>query len=240
MKQPKARTPGSSNDVKRSTWAGALAVVIVAALLAACSVIPPQSVSDPLGLDSEQLALQFVGPAAATAEVGPQAVTGAIATSFEFEDWDVDIPVTPGTLTNDVSIKSASLSPVTEAEAPAEITLSDPVLTLRVWQGAATWDDADAGDRVEYVLESASSITLVRGTCVITGSRCPYAYQGGDAAFGSIKLSGTPLQNLFNIATSEPTPNSGSVSLTVQGEPDSLAGKTLTITLSAAEGTVGF
>lgn len=239
MRQPKAHTPGASKDARRSTWAGALAVVVVAALLAACSVIPPQSVTDPLGLDSELLALQFVGPTAA-AQVGPQAVTGAIATSFEFEDWDADIPVTPGTLTNDVSIKAASLSPVTEAEAPAEITLSDPVLTLRVWQGAATWDDADAGDRVEYVLESASSITLVRGTCVITGSRCPYAYQGGDAAFGSIKLSGTPLQNLFNIATSEPTPNSGSVSLTVQGEPDSLAGKTLTITLSAAEGTMGF
>lgn len=233
---------GSTAPTGLPTWTRAVVAVLAAGLLAACAVVPPQQVTDPLGLDSQQLALQFVAPTnlPAAAGVGAQAVAGDISTTFEFDDWDVDIPISPGTLTNDVSIKGASLAPVTEAEAPEQITLSDPVLTLQVWQGAATYGEAAADDKAQYVLEGASSITLTRGSCVIAGERCPYTYSGSDPAFGTIKLSGTPLGNLFNIATQAPSPNDGSVSLTVQGEPDTLAGKTLTITLSAGEGTVGF
>lgn len=244
MQQPQTTTePIAVERTRASRLVGLVSVALAAALLAACAAVPPQSVTDPLGLDSQQLALQFVAPTtAAAADLGAQAVGGEAAAAFQFDDWDIDSPVRPGTLTNDVTIKSASLSPATEADAPAEITLSDPVLTVRVWQGAATFEEAADADRVEHVLEATAAITLVRdGTCVISGGgTCRYAYDGDSAALGVIKLSGSSLSSLFNIATAEPTPNSGSVSLTVQGSPDDLEGRSLTLTLGAAEGTIGF
>lgn len=218
-----------------------LIVVAAVSFLAACSAIPQQPVNDPLGLDSMELALTFVGATSAGAgsDFGAQAVAGEFTDTFTFDDWDVELPVNPGTLTNDVSIASASLEPATSADAPMEIVLSEPLLTIQLWQGADSYQEAGAADRVEYVLEAEGAITLARGTCAVD-SRCSYSYQGADLAFGTVKLSGNPLGNLIRIATSEPTPNSGSVSLSVQGEPDALAGKTLNIRLDAAEGSVGF
>lgn len=234
-------TSGSHRSVRRtrSSLVRSLPIAAVVLLLAACSVVPPQSVTDPLGLDSEQLAVTFEDAAAgpAGANLGAQAVTGTFSGGFEFEDWDVNLPVSPGTLSNAVSIASASLEPATGA--PAEIVLSEAILTVRLWHGAASYEDAADADRVEHVLEAPGAITLTRGTCAMN-DRCSYSYGGDDLAFGTINLSGSPLRNLVMIATSEPTPNLGSVSLTVQGEPDTLAGKTLNVRLAAAEGTVGF
>jgi len=217
-----------------------LPVAAAAVLLAACAVIPAQPVTDPLGLDSKQLALSFEAAAGPTAaEIGPQAVTGTAFGTIEFEDWDLELPVNPGTLSNEVSIASAALSPANSADAPEQITLSAPVLTVRVWHGAASYELAAADDRVEHVLEATNSITLSRGICALSGS-CSYSYDGEALAFGTIKFSGAPLGNLLSIATQAPTPNLGSVELSVQGEPDGLAGKTLTVKLAALEGSVGF
>lgn len=225
----------------RRTWKvlrGVLPLVGAAALISACSLIPPQEVNDPLGLNGEELAVAFVGVTSAGEGFGAQAVAGDASGTFDFADLGGDIPLNPGTLSNPVSIASAKLGPATEADAPDVITLSDAVLTIRVWQGAATYEVAEGANRVEHVLTVSEPINLNVGSC-FAGS-CSYTLDGDGPAFGAVNLSGSPLSTLLDIAFNAPSPNHGSATLTVQGEPDELAGKTLTLTLAAATGTVSF
>lgn len=234
----------SSNSTRRRQVGGVLLrfvpLVAIVTFVAACSVIPAQEVQDPLGLHGEELQVAFVGAASlqgAGAELGAQAVTGSAGSEFQFDDLEGSLPVNPGTLANDISIATARLAPATEADAPETITLSGGELTVRVWQGAADYEDA--GDqRVQYVLEVSGPITLTRSSCF--AGECSYSFVGDEPALGTVKLSGNPMRTLLDIVFDEPSPNSGSVSLEVQAEPDTLAGKSLTVRLAANEGTVGF
>lgn len=232
--------PGRGRTILRRGLMLAAAVVLVSA----CSVIPPQEVSNPLGLHGEELEVTFApvtdSGVSAAATLGAQAVAGSANGVFEFADLDGNLPINPGTLTNDVDFASVRLAPADLNDAPETITLSDAALTIRVWQGAASYEDAAAEDRVENLLAAGGPITLERVTCFGLESSCSYAVVGDGPALGTVKLSGNPLRNLMGIAFNLPSPNLGSASLAVQAEPDSLAGKTLTIKLAAAEGTVGF
>ncbi|HEX7000225.1 MAG TPA: hypothetical protein VF164_00860 [Trueperaceae bacterium] len=212
----------------------AFAAAVATALLTACSsLIPDQNVTDPLGLDGQSVAIAFPGGETVVA----MAVTGSGSADFTFPDLEIpDLPLSPAELTNEVSIASASLN-AGAGEAPDQITLSGATLTVRVWHGAATFDDAD--DKADFVLNAQGAVTLTRGGCTVDS--CAYTYTGVLPAFGVASLTGAELASAMQVATEAPTPNDGHVSLSVAGEPEAdLAGRTLTITLDGESGTIGF
>lgn len=221
-----------------------LLLAAAVALLSACSVIPPQQVNDPLGLHGEELVVTFA-PAtssgvSAAATLGAQSVAGSANGVFEFADLEGGLPINPGTLTNDIDFASVRLSPADETTAPETITLSDAALDIRMWQGAASYEDAAADERVQYLLAAGGPITLERVTCFGIDSSCSYTVDSDALALGTVKFSGAPLGNLMQIIFNAPSPNLGSASFSVQAVPETVAGMTLTITLDAAEGTIGF
>lgn len=206
-----------------------IAAVLV---LGACSAIPPQSVSNPLGLDGQQIPVAFPGSAVT------QVVAGDGAGTFTFADIDVDLVLSPGAMTNTIGIASARLS---GPDGPATITITDPVLSVRIWHGADSYTEAASDARVEASLTTSAPIVLKLGSCFpIDTGPCNYTYQSGPTTFGDLKLSGTPLSTLLGIITEAPTPNSGSVGLTLHADPDDLAGRTLTLILEASEGEIRF
>lgn len=200
------------------------------AVLSACSAIPPQSVTNPLGLDGQQVTVSF--PAA----VAIQAVQGEGAGTFTFDDFTESLPLKPGLLTNTVALDTTA-----RLSGPAgidTITLTDPVLTVRLWHGAATYDDAAGDARAEVTLQATATIVYADPSCF--AGVCDYKYQSGPRTLGDLSLSGSNLATVLDILTQAPTPNGGSVSLTVQGDPDELAGRTLRFTLDAEEGELRF
>lgn len=209
------------------------AVLLTGVLLAACSsLIPDQPATDPFALDGESVPVTF---AASAATLAPQAVTGEAGATFNFPDFDTVPPVSPKQIDNLIGVASATLQ---DAAGPETITLSNAVIELRAWQSAASYEEATEANRASATLQSDSAVVLNRGTCDATS--CAYTVSEDSSTFGTLVLSGGGLGNFLNISTSGPTSNSGSVSLTVQGEPDSLAGSTLTVTLDAASGTLKF
>jgi hypothetical protein len=201
-------------------------------VLSACSAIPPQSVSNPLGLDGQQVTVAFPGDAVS------QVVAGEGNGTFTFADIDVNLVLSPGALTNTIGIATARLS---GPAGPATIMISDPVLSVRIWHGADSFAEAAEDSRMEASLTTSAPIVLKLGTCFPeeTGP-CNYTYQSGPTSFGDLRLSGTPLSTLLAIITEAPTPNGGSVELTLEADPDELAGRTLTLTLEASEGEIRF
>lgn len=210
---------------------------LVALALTACGMlIPDQSVGNPLGLDGQTIAITFPAPATLVA----QAVQGDAEADFAFQDFETDIsalPVSPAELANELSIESASLSG-DPATAPESITLSDAVVVLQIWHDAASYGDALDGHRTEVTAESQGAITLERDTCSVDA--CTYSYGGATPAFGVASFTGSQLAAGLTIFTQAPTTNSGHVALTLTGEPDSLAGRTLTITVDASQGKLKF
>lgn len=231
-----ARPTAYGTAVRRRGTTIRLAVAAAAAalLLAACSsLIPDQNVTDPLGLDGQSVDITFPGGETVVA----LAVAGSGSTDFTFPDLEIpDLPVTPAELTNEVSIASASLN-AGAGEAPDQITLSGATLTVRVWHGAASFDDA--ADKADFVLNAQGAVTLTRGGCTVDS--CAYTYNGVLPAFGVASLTGAKLASAMQVATTAPTPNDGHVEVSLSGEPEAdLAGRTLTITLDGESGTIGF
>ena len=208
-------------------WLAAL--LATSAVLAACSAIPPQSVTDPLGLDGQDVDVVFPGGLVV------QAVPGVGAGTFTVADLDMNLPINPGAMTNTIGIASARLS---GASGPDTITITDPALVVRIWHGAATYDLAPEEGRAQVTLETTAAIVLKLGSCF--AGACDYSYQSGPTSFGDLKLSGSTLSAALGVMTTAPSPNNGSVSLTLQADPDELAGRTLTIELEASEGEIRF
>ena len=201
------------------------------AMLTACgAVIGPQSVGDPFGLDATVVPITFgPGPAA----LAPMAVTGSAAGDFEFPDFEQALPITPKIIDNVVSLAGASLDDIS---GPETITLTSVALTVRLWHGADSYDQASTADRVEVQLSADGALVLNRGTC--SASAC--TYDVGDASLGTISLSGGPLSSFLNVAVNPPTPNQGQASMQVEASNDELAGATLTLELDASQGTIRF
>src|SRR5690606_5341822 len=153
---------------------------------------------NPLGIDGQNVAVEFAGFA------GVQAVPGDGGGTFTFADLDVTLPINPGALMNTVAIKSARLS---GPNGPSTITLTVPELTVRIWQGAEAFEDAVASARAEASLSSTSPIVLEKGSCfpVETGP-CNYTYQSGPTTLGNLTLSGSPLSTMLSIVTTAPSP----------------------------------
>ena len=76
----------------RAAASTALGAVLLASVLAACALVPPQSVTDPFGLDGTPVPVYFEGAAAALV---PQAVNGSARGEFEFDDFSGSLPLNP-------------------------------------------------------------------------------------------------------------------------------------------------
>ncbi len=219
---------------RRAARLAAPLVALLAVALAGCGLVPPQSVGDPLGLDGKSVAVTFgaLGPAGVLV---PAAVTGTGELEFTFPDHDwPDLPLSPGKLTNDITIASATLN-VGADEAPASITVSDIDLTVYLWHGAATYDAAT--ERVSVTVENSGPVTLNRTGCDAGG--CTYSYDGSALAFGTVSYSGTAVATALKVLAQEPEPNRVRAVATLRAEPEGpLAGKTLTIEFEAGSGTV--
>ncbi len=215
----------------------ALAATALAALaLTACGAIPPVAVTDPLQLDGKQVAVSF-GAAQVAAVLGPAAVPGSGGGTFAFDDVPMqDLPLTPGRLTNDLGIARATLD-AGEGGAPETITLSDLRLEVQAWQGAADFASAAPADRFAFVITSAGPVTLTRGQC--DAASCQYSHAGNELAFGTVGLTGADVAAALRVGTRAPEPNQMSLGLTLSAAPDELAGRTLTLELDAAAGSVG-
>ncbi len=230
----------TSSKTSHATRRPTARVVVLAAglatlLLTACgALIPDQAVTDPFQLDGKTIAVPFPVPGALVS----QAVMGTAQVSFTFPDieWP-NLPVDPAKLTNEVSIASATLD-APEATAPTEIVLSDAVMTAYMWHGADTYAEADPADRFSFVAQSQGVVTLTRQDCDATS--CDYGYTGDVPAFGVAALGGSTLAAALSVSTEAPSPNGARVELSLNGEPDSLAGHTLTITVDAENGVIGF
>lgn len=213
-------------------WRGLACAAVVAVLaLTACSALSPQAVTDPFGLDGQQVEVTFPVPLTA------QAIAGDGSTTFSFPDLEQPLPLAPGQLSNTVK-----LAPTVRLSGPAgsdTITITDPVLTVRLWHGADSYEEAAAGDRVEMVLAASATIVYANPTC-FSGTFCEYSYQSGLRTLGDLTLKGSELSTVLGIMTDPPSPNGGSAMLALEGSPVELAGRTLRLTLDAAQGEVRF
>lgn len=203
-----------------------LGAVLLASVLAACALVPPQSVTDPFGLDGTPVPVYFEGAAAALV---PQAVNGSARGVFEFDDFSGSLPLNPGSIRNEIRLRSADLD---DPDGPATITLTSLVMTVRAWQGAAEYASAEPANRAELTLTMNETLTLVRGDC--TAVSCSYEVDG--ATLGTLRAEGAALRSLLNVATTAPTPNQGQAAMEVVAAEDALAGRTLLIVLDASEG----
>lgn len=199
-------------------------------VLTACGLIPAQPVNDPLQIDGQQLDVVFGGGDALAA----QTILGRSVAEFQFSNTDdIGIPIGPARVTAPLGFDPSATLDV--AGGPEQITLSDLSVTVRVWEGASTFDAAASDARVEVSAEFVGTITLSR---VGTGSS--YTFDNDVAGLLLLELTGSAPGRFLAIATDGPQTNFGSIELTAGADPDSLAGSTLTVTVQAGEGEVSF
>jgi hypothetical protein len=209
-------------------------VSLLIVLLAGCGrLIPPIDVEDPLGLDGQQIDVTF-GPA--VTGLAPLSVAGSASASFTFEDADLGkLPINPKQIVNELGIANATLD---REAGPEVITLSDIGVVVRVWQGAASYQDAAANQRAEATFAASGPVTLV--TTGGFGGATTYAVSSASSDLGVLTVSGSDVGNLMTILSELPSTNQGSISVTLQGDPDELLGDTLTIELDAWNGQIKF
>lgn len=218
---------------RKKQWLTVLFTAVAAALLlAACSsLVPDQPIQNPLALDSQRVPARFP-------LVDHLALPGG-GESSTYTFADIDLSAVPGwlkaaSLTNRIAVRSAQLDTV---DGPDSITLSDISFTLELWQGAATYGEAAASDRLRVGFDVDGEVVLTKGAC--TATACDYTADASGAKLGTLDLKGATLDTALNILAKAPTPNSGRASVTVQG-PDALYGHQLTLVLDAEEGKIRF
>lgn len=210
-----------------------VAPLLLAALAACGALIPDQSATDPFKLDGKTVEVAFTD--VASASLTPQTVVGESTTTFEWDDFERSFPISPREIVNEVRVASAVLSGGAD---PGTIELTGLTIRLRAWQGPATYGAAEENQRAQITLTAAGPVVL-RHTGSCTASGCPYTVQAG-GQLGSLTMEGNALSNFLRIATNTPITNYAEIYATVESEDDNLAGTTLTIRLSAAEGTIKF
>lgn len=201
--------------------------------LTACGLIPPIDVQDPFGLDGQQITVAL-GPVPAA--LAPLAVDGTASETFTFDDADLgDLPLDPSQITNEIGFAAITLD---REDGPSVITLTDITVTLRVWQNGATYDTAPADQRAQASFVASSGSVTLNSTGNGVGVT-NYAVDGSDVV-GVLSMTGSDVGHLLKILAELPSTNSGSLTVTLQADPDELAGGTLTIELDAATGQITF
>lgn len=222
------------------TWA---ALPLLALTMAGCGLIPDAEVSNPLQFDGESVAVAF--PGAGASAITLQAITGSgsLEAPIGFSDDDLGSgAISPASLSIDGGFSGDAV--LVANVYPDQIALSDLALTVRLWQGAESFDGASADNRVEPdPFTGGSDLTLNKVDAGCAAS-CAYAFAFPSVAASSlaIEIDGSDLTRTLEILSESPNANFVDVTLevTATSTPDIGAGSSLTFTLEAADGTLTF
>ncbi len=193
-------------------------VLVVAAALAACGLIPDQTVNNPFGLDGQSITITI--GAAPAALITPQATgSGTVTTSFE----DISTPVSPGSIS--VMIPFAGTATVTASSGPQPPTVTLDSVTLDVTV-------SDANGSASFTLSPTVSATLTQ----TSGTNYSIDSLSVDGS-----LSASEVSQLNSVITGGGT-NTATVTVTVNATstPDLPAGSTIAMTFGSTSAIIGF
>jgi hypothetical protein len=229
--------------IERARWA---ALPLLMLVLSGCGnllsgLIPDSEVDNPLQFDGASIEVAL----GSGATLRRQAIggSGSLDEAIAFGDQDLGPnALSPALLAIDGGFAGEA---VLVADAyPNQLVLDDIELSLRLWQGAESFDDAGSDDRLAPdPIVAGSSLTLTK---VDTGcsASCLYAFAFPSVASSSlqIELDGSDLDRALEIIRESPDANFVDVSLTltIASDPELGPGGTLTLTLDAADGTLAF
>jgi hypothetical protein len=204
-------------------------------------LIPDAEVDNPLQFDGASIEVVFDG--GATIRLQAIGGSGALDEAIPFGDDDLGPnALAPARLAIDGGFAGEAV--LVADTYPDELVLDDIELSLRLWQGAETFDDAGSEDRLEPdPFDAGSSLTMAKVDSACN-DRCLYAFVFPSVAGSSlqIELDGSDLDRALEIVRESPDANFVDVSLalTVASDPELGAGGSLTLTLDAVDGTLSF
>lgn len=216
-----------------------IGIASLALVLGGCGLVPPVPVNNPLQLDGAELAVTV--PGSSPASISPLAVTATGTTgSLPFDDWNLNLPLNPRSLTvNGGFQRAVTVVPSDGTDCPATLTISNIALTVRIWDGATTFDSASSSRRVSSEASHSGSLTMTSNP----GFPCRYTFDPADLLAGRLKveLSGATLGRVLDIVQNTPQTNyvEAMITMAVSGIPtDPSAGTVIRFTLDMAEGEV--
>lgn len=208
-------------------------------LLGACGLLPPIPINDPLGLHNAELAVTVaVNPTSMSALAVTDA--GGTTTPIPFKDLNLSLPLNPRSLTVYGGLQSAVTVALPEgAVCPETLTISNITLTVKLWDGATTYDGAIEARRVSVPASDPRSFTMSRDS----ETSCSYTFGRTDLLVGSlqVELSGDKLSRAIGIIQSAPGDNyvEATITMTVSGTPiHPSPGTVITFRLDMARGEV--
>lgn len=193
-----------------------MGLIVLSCVLSACGLIPPQAVSNPLGLDGQTLDVVIAGSSALQVQaVGQATATGGFA--------DIDSPLSPANFEINQAFASTVRVTVSQGDLPSRIELSNLQLSVSV---------SDESRSTEFTLEPSGTATLTQ----LSGSN----YSLSELRFSG-NLRGSVLNQLNPILTSGGFNTvTASLSLTTNSTPDLPAGSSLTLSFASGSGSVSF
>jgi hypothetical protein len=213
----------------------------LALALSACGLIPPIPVTDPLHLDGEQVTLE-VGASGSSLAVQAVPAAGGTSAPVQFNDQDFGAPRAPSSLRVDGGFKPTAT--VMASSYPETLTLSNIQLTVRLWDGAQSFEAANTNRRAEVTASYDGNLTLSRSeACSDFAESCEYTFTNTDLLQGSLRLelTGATLSRALDIIENAPQPNyvEALVTLQVAGNPnDPLPGTEIMLELDMADGQI--
>lgn len=189
--------------------------VIGSLALVACSLIPAQTVGDPLGLDFQDFVITMDGSNLSIQSVGTSTVTGGFG--------DIDSPLSPATFDIDQPLAANATVSVTSGTLPSSVELRDLVLEVAI---------SDPMGGATFNLEPSATATLTQ--------QSGPTYAVSSVTFSG-KLSGPLLNQLNPIITSGGfNMVVATLRVTSTSSPDLPAGSTVSLSFGEGTGSVSF
>ena len=225
-----------------------LTAVAVTGLLSACGVLntflPDQTLTDPLGIDGQEVTL--LPPDAGTSVAPQQAqATWSQTASTSLEDIDTtDIPdwVDPAALFVDVGFEAtATFGSLNALDGSAfSDTFTFDAATLA---GLSITDDetSQTVNLPSFATPDAASVTLQKESCTPAPVTCTYTATAGLADFViPLEISGANMDELYEILTSGSQTNTSTVTLELTATGTAPDDTTITVIIDAPSGTLTF
>ena len=190
-------------------------LIIGSLALVACSLIPAQTVGDPLGLDFQDFVITMGETNLSIQAVGTSTVTGGFG--------DIDSPLSPATFDIDQPLAANATVNVTSGTLPGSIELGDLVLEVTI---------SDNVGEATFNLEPSATATLTQQN----GS----SYSVSNVTFSG-RLSGALLSQLNPIITGGGFNTVvATLRVTSTSSPDLPAGSTVSLSFGEGTGSVSF
>lgn len=222
-------------------WTAPVSLLIL--MLSGCGnllgeVLPDRSVSDPLDLHGESVTVVFGGaPALRLQQVSG---SGGLAEPIAFADGDLGTGAgDPVSLEIDGGFAATVI--LEGGVYPDTIVLSDIVLTIQLWEGTETFDQASSA--FESDIDTNTTLTLEKDDPACSAS-CSYTFAQQLLASSSllIRFDGSDLSEVLAIISESPKANfiDATLGITASSTPELAAGSSLSFTLDADDGTMAF